>query len=63
MKRNDVLVIRIGLSIECADDDNVAVTVEPQDHGAAGAVRCQSGSFALSHGPTTTTTTFVRSRR
>lgn len=42
MKRNDVLVIRIGLSIECADDDNVAVTVEPQDHGAAGAVRCRA---------------------
>jgi hypothetical protein len=42
MKRNDVLVIRIGLSIECADQENVAVTVEPQDHGATDAVRCRT---------------------
>jgi hypothetical protein len=42
MKRNDVLVIRIGLSIECADDENVAITVEPQDHGANDAVRCRT---------------------
>ncbi len=30
MKRNDVLVIRIGLSIESVDNDNISIAVEPQ---------------------------------
>ena len=30
MKRKDVLVIRIGLSIESVDNDNMSVTVEPE---------------------------------
>jgi len=34
MKRKDVLVIRIGLSIESADDNQVALTIEPNTETA-----------------------------